>query len=332
VAYTAQGLLLNGYWLRCSQFKDGDGANRATFWWNPDRIHVLDRYPHWRTFNCNQDLGGVDLAQVATALLFRAYRVGGAVYVERSADAGATWDAEQVLLTDAEGNAPSVPGSAPTLTVDQHDRLWCWAHDTGGAARLFRSEDYGGSWIDVATHAGLRFPRAARQTYRTVLVAHDGDELRLYSSVDDGATLTALSGLTLTAPRQLAALRVDRRDRLHLVYTDGTNLLHRLLQDDETWSSTATLVAGDTLAGYAVGVERGALLHWSSGLQARRTDEAYAADAGALTDPTSIDYEDAIGALWSHGEHLYVCGFAQGAGELETRVSLDRGATWAAVT
>jgi len=327
VAYTTPGLLLNGYWIRGQRLRDSDGDDLATYWWSLDRFAVLDRYPQWREFDCDPEpLGAVDLVQCANGLWFRAWRQGPEIHLGRSADAGTTWQHLTLLFEDAALD----PGSAPTLVVDQHDHLSCWVHGSDGAARLYRSVDYGAEWTLAATHASRSFPRIARQLRRSLLVAHVGTELRFYESTDGGVTLSLLSALTLTAPVQLAGLRVDRHDRLHVLYTDGADFLHRALRADDTWSAADTLTSGDSLAGYALGIERGAYLYWDTTLRHRQTDEVFAADAGALTGLTDIDTEAPLGVWWSHGELLYVCGYDEHTGELETRVSLDRGTSWVA--
>jgi hypothetical protein len=50
LTYTAQGLRMNGYWLRSRQFRSRTAQDYASFFYTPDRHAILDRYPHWRNW------------------------------------------------------------------------------------------------------------------------------------------------------------------------------------------------------------------------------------------------------------------------------------------
>jgi hypothetical protein len=326
--YTPLGKQLNSYWVkgsRLTELKDADGYLTQL----DLRRHfiILSHYANVVDLRARPaGMGGVDLLQNTAGWWFRAYRDTESLQVARSLDAGASWPLAVTLPVTA-------PDAAPTLVSDGWDTLWCWGHDAEEHTRGFVSKDGGASWSAWATHAGLRYPRAVRPPNRLFFAAYRGSGLVFYDSADDGLTLSEISALALSAPEQLPALRVDRRGVVHLVYTDGNQLLHRWLQGNDTWSAATVLTAG-TLPAYGVGIERGFLLRFDGeSLGGRKTDEAYGADAGAITAPAGADWSpDYLGA--QIGEHLgtaevwLMCGWDETAETLEVRYSDDQGATW----
>ena len=274
-----------------------------------------------------EPLGGVDLAETPEGWIIRAARQNGLVLVDRSRNAGISWDPAQTVMSTASEGEDEIPGAAPTLAVDAGGRLWTWVHDAGGAAKGYYSADRVGSWSGWATHAGKLFPRAVFQLRRMLLVAHVGSALEFYESADSGLTLTHLPGLSLAAPAQLAALAVDRRDRVHVVYVSGGALLHRYLEGD-TWSSPETLAASGAHPSYSPGIRGALLLYWvGETLAAALTDETYGGTLSPFTAPSGLTPGLPVGVVTRERQHLYASGWGAGPA-LITRYTRDPSVAW----
>lgn len=326
--YTAKGQQLNAYWVVSPQLRNKDSQNRSNAFRAPDRWPILDRFAYWHDWPTDPaPPAGVDLLQFQTLHLLRSSTEDGDVQVERSGDAGVNWDAPVKVAEDAGSVA------VPTLVRNALDQVWCWFHDTTGATQAYLSKNLGASWELYATHAGKRFPRAARQFHRLLVCAHDGTSLRVYQSADDGLNLEEISGLALTCPEQLAALAVDRHDTAHLVYRTTAGALQlRRLEADDTWSDPVTVAASGSQPALALGIRYGLILYWDGNtLKAARTDEAYAEIAETVAAPAGLGV-GYLGAVTDLPElHQFVAG-RDGTGELIIRYSGDDAATWSEPT
>lgn len=326
--YTALGENLNGYWLVSPQLRQRDEQDRSNAFRAPDRWPILDRFAYWHDWETDPaPAAGVDLLQLQAGLLLRSGATEGTIRVERSGDAGVSWPLSVDLATD--GGSTSVP----TLTRNALDQVWCWYHDATGNTQVYLSKDWGTSWEPFASHAGLRYPRAARQWRRLLVAAHDRTTLRVYQSADDGLNLEEIPALALACPEQLVAFAVDRHDRAHLVYrTAGGALQLRRLELDDTWSDPVTVAEDGTQPALALGLQFGLILYWvGETLHAARTDEAYAEIAGTVAAPAGFA-RCYLGVLMDQAEmHLYAAGLDPDR-ERAIRYSGDAAATWGAPT
>jgi hypothetical protein len=125
----------------------------------------------------------------------------GAVYLRRSGDGGATWDAPKYLWLSAQaGNPAPIPSYAT-------GSLYLLYGGTGGRLRIRRSPDYGTTWpagVTVAPSGGVD---AIASAGSTVIVAY-GSYVR--RSTDKGAHWSAATKLGDKASRAVLAYRNGR--------------------------------------------------------------------------------------------------------------------------
>lgn len=263
----------------------------------------------------HEGLTSVDLIQTFLGHIYRTYTIGSAVQVDRSVDAGATWE-EVTAATDG--------GGFPTLTLDNRDWLWVWYH-AGGTCYAKMSGDTGLTWEDWAEHAGITHPRAVWWQGRLLLAGCAGGAINLYESPDWGQTLTLASEIA-TAPEQVPALRMDARGWLHVVYRDAAgNLLHAASGDGEEWTDPDTLAAGQYPV-LSIGAVGRLLSYWDGeGLQAAELDAVCAAVTDTHAGPETLT-RGYCGALVAARQTRYIAGKA--AGVPATRWS-DDGEEWA---
>jgi hypothetical protein len=282
----------------------------------------------YNTYRGAGGAGGVTLAETANRWIHRAYVDSSNLKADRWTG-GAAFEAAVIVSADPDAAA------APWLCVAANDDLFLLYHDTGGDTQVYRSDDYGASWASWATHAGLTYPCAVMTPAGMVLAGCVGDTLHFYASDNFGVTLTEITGLALTLGVQEGpfALRLDRNHFLHVVYSDGTSILHRWSRDHATWDTALaeTLEAGTT-PGYDVGLEMGFLTHWDAGtLEAESTDPDYGLALTVAPAPpagaSSAYEEQALGVLWDAGEGLWVSG-RDDAGAVVANWSRSGGQTW----
>lgn len=221
---------------------------------------------------------GTDMLQTRNGWLFRCYRDGESVIVERSLDEGKTWNGIGVGTSRQ---------AIPTLAADRWDRIWCWFNDLT-TSYGYLSSDYGETWTLHGQHLGGA-PRMEVLPERSFMVIHDGLEtLTVYRTEDGGATILPVYGQT--CPAQVGALRADRYGLVHLVYKDAdNNLWHRLADDpdDGNFGSAASWGTGrfHTLA---LGMEHGIIAAWDgSTLKLQRTDATFSQLAGLASSPAT---------------------------------------------
>jgi hypothetical protein len=270
-----------------------------------------------------------DLIQMGVGWWLKSYRIAEDAVVRRSLDATATWSE---TWTVAGGLETTGTPSIPTLAVSRWDDTFVVVHDSTGATKVYLFNPITDGWALTATHAGKRYPRLVIQLHRQVLAAHDGTDLRFWSSDDYGVNLTALAGLTIAAvPVQLCVLREDRRGILHVVYVDGSdNLLHRYSEDGESWSAAETLDTGVTgYVGYGLTTPFALVTYWkTTTLHAVRLEEDYRSVAATLTPPSGLTV-GTVPVWGSNREDFHLA--AKAGADLEIHYTPDGGATFAEV-
>jgi hypothetical protein len=268
--------------------------------------------------------GGIDLAEASNGWLFRAHQLAGVVRVDRSLDAAANWTS-QILASDAAEDSPVA------LVIDRFDWMAAFYHTDAGAMRIWQAKPQG-PWANVGTVPGLTNPAAAMQRERMLLAVCNGTGIGLYESTDLGASVTFLGQVAVAVPQTLA-LRVDRRNVIHLLYRDAFDrIIHTWSQDGVSWPDPQVFVASSEtpdLPGFATGIERGFFTYFANGtLTTRKTTEGYTGSAGAASIPSGLSFAPIRpGLLWTRREELLMV-TRDGVDVLHTRYSRDRGATW----
>jgi hypothetical protein len=245
----------------------------------------------------------------------------GSVVVGISRDAGVTWNDRVVTV----GASITGDGAAPTLARTRWDDLFVFFHG-GTAAYGWRSADRGETWALHSVNVGLTYPRLVVQQHRQVLIAHNGTALVLHETDDWGANLLAFQ--SITAPIQLAAMRVDRRNLVHVIHrTAGDVLEHSYSVSDRVFTVTGTLATGKYPA-FAVGIGDGFVTYFSgSTLNLLRLDETYGAVADTAPAPAAYQ-RGYLGALIARRPHWYALGKL--GSSIATRYSDTRAASWVA--
>jgi hypothetical protein len=285
--YTPTGLLFNSYWLFGERLRDVDSAGYASEFGGRLPLTILDRHPMFYAARVLALADGLDLAETTNGWKFLAYRSGSNILVRRSRDRGTSWDAAQVLATDAASDA------VPSLAVDAQDTLYCWYHTAAPVAKGVASADHGERWDTYGSLTAYKFPRLAILADRQLLAVFNGDDLDIYETQEYAATA---GGLTLAVtfgvqPLQRVLLVPDRHGTAHLIYQNaGGDLLHRPSDDPAhlgSWADVSTLVASADFPALALGIVNG-LLVWFEGA---------ALHAGVLTsDYSAIDHAAGVPA------------------------------------
>lgn len=270
------------------------------------------------------DLFHVDLVELpGTPWLFRAYRTGASVSVERSVDEGHSWPDTTGIIGAFETGANA---AVPTLAALRWDDLLCAAHDSGPNAQVWMSEDGGETFTLLRTVSGLRYPRLAVSELPW-MAAHNGSRLEFRYSLDGGVTWTEETGLRITCPLHLCALRVDRRGWLQCIYADaGGALQHVASQDHAAWLSPVQIAAAGAYPAYALNTPAALVLFWNgSTLTVTRLESDYETVDTGLTAPTGSWKKGVMGAIGSHRDDFVIVGKIT---SLETRYSPDLGTNW----
>lgn len=269
---------------------------------------------------------GVALVTLSNNWLVRARNDGGVAKVDRSTNAGVSFGILQTIDNDADA------GSSLSLYASPWDHVGLLYHNSDGALRVWRSDDWGSTWTDLGTQAGKTFASGAWQNGRLVVALFQSGTLRIFESFDFGATLSQIATISDTS-QEVIQLRTDRADILHLVYRNPSGaLLHRWSKDGVTWSSAETLQAGAASAespAYAVGMERATYTYVQGGFPfGQRTTEGYGANSAAITMPAGITFEPvSFGLAYDGRDNLYLSG-RDTNDVIQTRVSKDQGRTW----
>lgn len=236
-SYTAQGELLNSYWMKpvgwtaevdgSGYFADSSGVRRD--------VTILDGYPNWFLLGLTATLGGIDVAHSYGGTHVTA-QVNGEVVVRSTYDRGASWT--EVIL------ATGVDDALPTIMWDpETDFLYVWWHNgTNVLAQV--SEDHGATWDAWATSYGdpASFPRACWAPEAHYLVVWDDGDLEVWRT-DPDVPGYSLSLSVVGVPEQLAELHRDQWGRLHLIYQEDDESIWRRVMDG-TWGSATAVVAG----------------------------------------------------------------------------------------
>jgi hypothetical protein len=270
---------------------------------------------------------GVDLVQAATGWVFRSFRAtaaGTIVRVERTLDAGVTWEGGAVA-------ADAAPDAVPTLAITRWDELLLFYHTTDRELRRWLSEDLGETWSDAGTLSDLQYeyPRVVvldSNTCVMVMWSSNLGGLRLFTSADYGATWTGVKSIA-SIDRQLASLRLDRFGYLHLLYevTAGDAIRHQLSEDDgETWSAavqygTATgdapvMAPGPSYRGLLAVFEGLTLYVWS-------TEPGFAEPKSRTLHSTPYAAPQWMGTLVDAEDVLWLCGRLDGSNDLQVMQS-----------
>jgi hypothetical protein len=224
------------------------------------------------------DTDGLDLVRTTNGWLFRTWRSGTSIYVQRSRDGGPTWDTAVLIVTDAD------PEAAPALAVDRHDSVYLWFHADTLEAQGFVTENHGAWWFPYAGHAALRYPRPAWMADRFLLAGFNGDNLNVYQSKDGGITLD-LAVTFAAQPKRRPALWVDRHDIAHIAYhNDAADLVHRFSPEPMrlgSWANLVTMVFSGVMPGAAPSLTGGIIAGWEG---ANLFVSLLANDHGTLSD------------------------------------------------
>lgn len=278
---------------------------------------------------------GVDLVEAGNGFLFRASldRDTGAIQVERSTDAGATW--EEPVLVGIDGDYLDDTPSAPALLVDGQDTLHCWYHNSVGDALGYYSEDYGETWFLFKTIPSKLYPRPALAP-DTYLLAYFSAGLLTLASAPDWDTFIP-TGITFDdePPVQRVCLCMDAHGIWHLVYQTTTgSILHRWAYDPtemDDWSTATTLKVAHGTPGYGLDPLIGLLTSYAGtamGVNLLPADGDTTGDN--RTDiPGAWDQAVSPAALSSQRNDWYFLSKLTD-GSLSLQSSPDLGDTWAA--
>jgi hypothetical protein len=329
IVYTSTGEDFNAYWLRGNTLLDKDASDYASFFYTRDRYAIFDRLPYLRDVQATGvSFAAQDLIQFLGVPWWLRVRAQGAVAViERSLDAGVTWDETETIGAPVALETGTYP-SAPTLSRTRWDEALLAFHDEDGDALLYLSTDMGETFNLHATHPLLRYPRVVVQDHLTWLCAHDGTQLTFWTSDDFLATKTEVTALRLTCPVQLAAFGQDRRGILHVLYRDsGDTLYHRYSADGAAWSSAASVALAAAYPSWAH-TSPVALVTWFTGdtLHVGVFEADYRTFDAELSAPSGSWTPGHLGLAASHREEFMLLGDQSGTAEV--RYSPDEGSTW----
>lgn len=307
--YTGLGTRFRAHALRSRSFVHRDAQNYLTRDGVRRPIVAIERYPTWVDVEAYPVVSRpVDLAETPNGWLWRAVRIDAEIRVEYSRDAAVTWEGVTVASDAADDDA--YRAAAPTLAVDPWGGVIVWYHDGAENAQAYRTED-GQTWTPLATQTGLLYPRMALPLGLPVLAGFVGGRLGVWETADYGATLGNAVGAEISeADIGRVELRVDRREQLHLVYSQAPAVLHRHYRvAQQAWSEPETLLTAER-AGYAGGLERAAAVAFEPAeetLLAVTTEETWGGTPTPIESPTTLLQLDYPGLLWDRRGTLWLC-------------------------